>query len=330
MLDPVVVKEAHERIAPFINGTPLLESHQLNDWLGHRVIFKVEGLQRAGAFKFRGAINGLLCMKERGHLPEEVVAFSSGNHAQAMALAARIMGIRSTVYITRGAALVKRLATVSYGAEVILTETRQEAEAAIHDRIEQGATLLHPYDNDDVIAGQGTACFEVLQSGLRPDAIVATCGGGGWLAGTLLASRLLSPASKVIGAEPLNANDAARSLKAGSIFRFPSSPDTLADGAQTLAVAPRTFPYLQQLEAMVEVPEESIIYWSQWLNHLLKTTVEPTSAVAMGGLCGWLREQHSPKTALVLLSGGNIAAASYRKIWERDHLNIQPSLHEGL
>ncbi len=324
MLTPESVAIAHQRIQPFIRRTPLLESSLLNEWLGHRIMFKVEGQQKIGAFKFRGAMNVLLTLKEQGKLPEHVVAFSSGNHAQAVAYSAKLLGIKATLFIPKLAAKVKQQATRAYGAEVIVTDTRQDAEQGVKEYERKGCYFIPPYDSDDLIAGQGTACLEALQDGPSPDVIFATCGGGGWLSGTYLAAQLLAPQAKVYGAEPLQANDAAQSLRQNKIVQFEKSPETIADGARTLAVAERTFHYLKKLAGMYEVPEDDILYWSQWLNHLLKTTVEPTSAVAMAGLVQWLCDQSTPKTALVMLSGGNLSPEAYRHIWKHDYLQYVP------
>ncbi len=175
-----------------------------------------------------------------------------------------------------------------------------------------------------IIAGQGTSCLEALKDGADPDAIFATCGGGGWLSGTFLAKELLSPKSKVFAAEPLQANDATQSYAAKKIIKFSDSPPTIADGARSPAVSERTFYYLSQLDGFFEIPEHDIIYWTQWLMHLLKITVEPTSAVAMVGAVKWLKKQKSKQRVLVLLSGGNIAPETYQKIWQESFLEKLP------
>ena len=190
----------------------------------------------------------------------------------------------------------------------------------------QGAAFIAPYDNDDVIAGQGTACLEALEDAQTPDAIFATCGGGGLLSGTYLAAQLLAPRAKIFGAEPRAANDAAQSLRAGHIVRFQETPKTVADGATTLAVAERTFAYLKKLDGIIEVEENAMLYWAQWLTHLLKIPVEPTSAAAMQAAADWLATQSGPKTVIIILSGGNIAAPIHRRIWEHDYLNEIPCL----
>ncbi len=325
-LPPDVVAEAATRIRRHVNRTPLLKSALLDQWLGHNIVFKAEGLQKIGAFKVRGALNTLLTLKEQKRLPEHVVAFSSGNHAQAVAYASRLLGIEATILIPKDASALKRQATEAYGARVVVTGDRIEAERHVDTLIADGAYLLHPYDNDLVIAGQGTACYEALQKGFHPDAIFATCGGGGWLSGTFLAARCAAPATPVFGAEPQQANDAAQSLRRGEIIKLPASPETIADGARTLAVSPRTFHYLRQLAGFFEVTERDIVYWTQWLTHLLKTAVEPTSAVAMAGAFEWLKSQPEPRTVLVMLSGGNMAASTQARIWATDELAAPPRI----
>lgn len=326
-MNPRVIEEAHQRISPYIARTPLMRSNLLNDFLGHDITFKVEGFQRTGSFKIRGAINTILSLKENGDLPHKVVAFSSGNHAQAIAWSANRLGIKSTIFLPDFTSKIKQQATKSYGGEIILTETRQLAEAGAKEMVaKEGAYYLPPFDNDMVIAGQGTSAYEAYREGVTPDAVFATCGGGGWLSGTLLATKLLSPQTKVFGAEPLNANDAARSYRDGKIFSFDKSPDTIADGGRALCVSPRTFQYISQADDIIEVTEDEIIYWTQWLTHLLKTTVEPTSAVAMAAAHKWLKTAKQKQKLLVMLSGGNIDPLTQNKIWAQNHLENLPKL----
>lgn len=327
MLDPLEIKYAHDRLAPHLNDTPLWSSDLLDEWLGHKIVFKIESFQKIGAFKYRGALNVLLKLKEEGNLPDEVFAFSSGNHAQAVALAARSLGIKATIYMPEYVSPIKMQATYSYGANVVKTKSRTEAENLVKQRQSEGKLVIHPYDNDDIIIGQGTSCYEALKDlDYEPDAIIATCGGGGWVAGTYLATKLLAPNAKVLAAEPLNANDAARSVRDGKIFRFEETPETIADGARALSVSERTFDYLKELDNILEVSEEDIIYWTQWLTHLLKITIEPTSAVSMAGIHQWLKTQTKPCKVLVMLSGGNLSPETYRKIWEHNFLENLPSM----
>lgn len=324
-ISPEIIKQSYERIKSYINQTPLLQSSHLNEWLGHDVIFKVEGFQKIGAFKIRGALNFLLDLKEQGKLPKEVVTFSSGNHAQAVALASSLFAIKATVFMTKHASKIKKQATEGYGAKVIITENRHEAEEKTAQMAQQGACFIHPFDNDMVLAGQGTVCYEALKEGIKPSAIFATCGGGGLLSGTYLAKELLAPEALVFAGEPANANDAARSYNSGKIVKFDDSPKTIADGATSLCVSERTFHYLKQTDGFYEVTEDEIIYWTQWLMHLLKTTVEPTSAVAMGAAFKWLEKQKEKQKILVILSGGNISPETYRDVWDCDYISKLPA-----
>jgi threonine dehydratase len=219
---------------------------------------------------------------------------------------------------------VKRQAMEGYGAKVTATETRAEAEAAIDAMKGSGAHLVHPYDDDDVIAGQGTACLEALQDNARPTAIFGPCGGGGLLSGTILAADTQTSRIPVFGAEPALGNDAVRSYRSKTIVRLTDSPPTIADGARTLAVSARTLQHLLRLQNFYEVTEEEICYWAQWLPTLLKVAVEPTSAVAMGGALEWLKTQHTRQRVLVILSGGNIDRITYQKIWKEDFLRDIP------
>jgi threonine dehydratase len=333
-LSPYAVQQAQTRIVPYIHRTPVLSSSLLNTWLSealpenqkHQIFFKVEGLQKIGAFKVRGALNALLSLQEQGSLPAHVVAFSSGNHAQAVAYAAKTLGVKATILIPKGSSAVKIQATKAYGAEVIVAETRNDAEARVADFEAKGAVFIHPYDNDAIIAGQGTSCLEALQDGVLPNAIFASCGGGGWLSGTFLASRLLCPTAKVFAAEPLRGNDATQSYRTGRVVKLPAAPDTLADGARTLAISERTFHYLKQLDDFFEIEEQEMAYWTQWLIHLLKVAVEPTSAMSMAAAQRWLQKQNAPQKVLIMLSGGNIDARTYTKVFARDYLGDLPNL----
>ena len=303
LLLPSSVSEALVRIAPYIHRTPLMMCTLLNQWLGHEVVFKAEGVQKIGAFKIRGALNALLVRQEQRRMPQHIVAFSSGNHAQAVALAGKLLGVRTSVIMPRFVSAIKQQAAVSYGAELILTDTRQEAEALALAMEAQGATFLHPSADNDVIAGQGTACLEALEDAVIPDAIFAACGGGGLLSGTWLAANGFAPGIKVFAAEPKMANDAAQSYRLGRITGFAESPMTIADGARTLQLSELTFQYLRKLDGFFEVEEQAIIYWTQWL-----------------------AQQTEKKRVLVILSGGNVDAQSQRKIWAESYLEQIPTL----
>ena len=320
------IYEAYSRIKDKIKRTPLIESHLLNKWMGQRILFKAECLQTIGAFKLRGAINLLGHLEEQGQLPKHVVANSSGNHAQAVAYAASLFGIKATIYASENISPIKAAATQSYGATLKLYPTRVEADAAVAQAAKQKDTVwAPPFNHQDIIAGQGTAALEALQDAGNVDAIFAPCGGGGLLGGTLLAARALQPEAKVIGAEPAAANDAAQSLQEGKIVSLQSAPNTLADGAATPSVGDITFALLQQLDDFYEVDELQIAYWTQWLQHLLKLHIEPTSAMSMAAVAAWAANTEPGQTAVVILSGGNISHNSMNKIWERDFL-LQPPI----
>lgn len=318
-----VVAIAYNRIKNHINKTPLLQSSTLNKMLSSNIYFKFEGMQKVGAFKARGALNVLLSLQEKGQLPNEIVAYSSGNHAQAVAWAAKTLGVKAMIIVPSIASPIKIAATKSYGAKVIITKERQEAEDLAHEK-SKTCFLLPPYDHDDVIAGQGTAAFEAWVQEYQFDAVFAPCGGGGLISGTYLATRLFSETAKVYAVEPAMANDAAQSYKTGVIKRFQTSPMTIADGTRTLSISERTFQYIKKLDGFYEISEDNIIYWTQWLTHLLKITLEPTAAMGIAGVYEWIKKGNVNKKILVILSGGNIDPATYLKIWEHDYLTKLP------
>ncbi len=319
------IEAAKERIDPYINKTPILSSSLLNEWLGHEIYFKAENVQKIGAFKARGGVNTLSWLLEQGHRPKHIVANSSGNHAQAVAYAAKQFGIPATIFMASYASKIKVQATKAYGANVVLNKTRDLADARVAEAAQEGGTFwIPPFNHEQVICGQGTAAYEALTELENIDAIFTPCGGGGLTSGTLVSARGLSPKTKVFGVEPLNANDAAQSLRQGSIQRLASTPDTLADGAMTMAVGELTFPYLQQLDGFYEIEEEYLIYWTQWLTHLLKCRLEPTCAMPMEAIRRWLKTQKTKKRVLMIISGGNIDQPTTQKIWSTDCLHKPP------
>ncbi len=322
------VIQAHRRLKPYVHRTPILTSSLLNQWLGHDIYFKAECLQKIGAFKIRGATNFIIKRIEAGDKPKRIVANSSGNHAQAVALAASLFDIPATIYTTETVSAVKAAATEYYGAKVLKFPTRLEADAQVMQAKEEiGTVWIPPFNHLDVMAGQATASYEALDELGEVDAVFAPCGGGGLASGTLISTRALSPQACAAACEPIEANDAARSLRSGKIESLSSPPNTIADGVATPAVGDLTFPLLQQLDAFYEVEEQEILYWTQWLQHLLKLHIEPTSAMCMGGVTEWLRTQSGKrKRVLVVLSGGNISESTSRKIWQDDHLRTVPSL----
>lgn len=324
------VYAAAQRIKPYVVETPILTSSLLNEWLGHNIFFKAECLQRTGAFKARGACNAIARLVDSGQAPKRIVANSSGNHAQAVAWAAHMFNIPATIYIPKTASAVKIQATRSYGAEVVLCDTRQQADKWVEEASQEAGCLwLPPYNHPDIISGQGTATFEALHQIKAPiDAVAVPCGGGGLVSGTYIAAKASRPQTVMIAAEPALGNDASISRQTGKIHRLSESPATLADGARTLAVGNLTFPFIKNVDFFYEVEEDAICYWTQWLQHLLKVHVEPTSAMTMEAVVNWLAQQPKDKqqNVLVVLTGGNIDQATMRKLWETDVLENTPSL----
>lgn len=312
------IERAAARIKPHLRETPLLTSSKIDDAFGHRFFFKVEALQKAGAFKARGALNTLLWAQENKCLTPTVLAVSSGNHAQAVAWAAKLMGVKARIFMTKTVSKIKMAATQAYGAEIILTESRQAAEAAVREEAKAGLLFVPPYDHDQVICGQGTACLEATRQTTKNfDAVFAPIGGGGLLSGTFIAAKALGIAH-VFGVEPLPANDAAQSFRKGSIVALDTLPDTICDGVQTLSMSERTFSYVKQCNGIIEASDESVCKATQWLTHLLKVTIEPTSSLAFVGAASWAKAQTSPQSMLVILSGGNMDFAKRKLVYQRD------------
>ncbi len=323
--------KAYDRIKPIINKTPVIQSQELNHFLGHEIYFKAESLQITGAFKVRGVLNAVLSLKENNQLPAKLVAYSSGNHARAVAWAGKnIANVPSEIYMHKSASLSKQDAIRALGADLIITEMRKEAEEkakAIGNTA--GNYFLHPSDNDLVIAGAATLTYEALQQlDFVPDAIFAACGGGALLSGAYLGALAAEVSTKIYAGEPAIANDAAISYQLKKIVGFEDSPQTIADGLRTLKVSERTFKYLQQLSGFIEANEAEILYWTIWLNKLLDVPCEPTSALTMAAAVKWLGEQQSSaKKILILLSGGNIDAEIIELLKTSHYLNHPPSFN---
>jgi threonine dehydratase len=323
------VQAAYERIKDHVTTTPIVSSSLLNAWLGHTVLFKAECLQRTGSFKLRGATNFIHHHVAQHGIPKQIVANSSGNHAQAVSYAGNVLGISVDIYSTESISAVKAAATQDYGANLLLYPTRPEADDAVRRAAKEAGTVwIPPFNHPDIIAGQGTAVLEAITQTHQHEvnAVFTPCGGGGLTSGSLLATRALLPNALVIGVEPENANDASISLQQGSIYTLPNAPDTLADGAATPSVGELTFPFLQELDGFYEVNETQIAYWTQWLHHLLKLHIEPTCCMTMAGVVAWLSEQTTPQTVIVVLSGGNISTQSMQSIYAQDYLSQPPML----
>lgn len=321
--------KAHQRIKSNIKRTPLVTSMRLNEMLGHDIIFKAESTQATGAFKVRGVLNTLLSLKEQSKLPKKIVTYSSGNHAKAVAwVCSKVIGVEAEIYMHKSASLSKQKSIKALGANLIITETRVEAEQKAKALgSEEDNYFIHPSDNDIVIAGAATLSYEILQDiEEEVDAIFAACGGGALLSGLYLARESLEKKCKIFGAEPKIANDAASSYKLDKIVGFDESPQTIADGLRTLRVSDRTFNYLRKLDGFIEVSEEEILYWSVWLHNLLDVPCEPTASTAMAAAFSWLKSQTRRKKIIVILSGGNIDEEVVGMLKNSPFLLTQPSI----
>jgi threonine dehydratase len=297
--------DAHNRIRPYIHKTAVLTSHSINEMAACEVFFKCENFQRMGAFKMRGATNAILMLSDE-EKKLGVTTHSSGNFAQALALAARTAGISATVIMPETAPEIKKRAVQSYGARIIECQpTLKAREETVEKFIEKsGAVFLHPYNNFEVIYGQSTAALELLVEIPDLDVIIAPVGGGGLLAGTALAAHYLKPVIKVYGGEPFGADDAYRSLQKGEIQ--PSlNPKTIADGLLT-SLGDKTFPIIQKLVAgIIRVDEKEIAQAMRMVWERMKIIIEPSAAVSLAAL---LRSDSlfKNKKAGLILSGGNV------------------------
>jgi len=299
------IVEASRLITPFLNHTPVVTSRQVNGLSGGELYFKCENFQKVGAFKFRGATNAIMNLSDEER-SRGVVTHSSGNHAAALAHAAVSRGVRAYIVMPDTSPEVKKRAVSGYGAEITYCqptlEARESTCAAIMDRT--GATLVHPYDNFFVIAGQGTAAMELLHQWPDLDAIIAPVGGGGLLSGTALAARGVNRKIMVYGAEPEKADDTCRSLKAGRII--PSDdPQTIADGLRT-SLCERTFTILSHnVNDILTVSERSIIEAMLLIWERMKIVVEPSSATVLAAVLANKDLFKGKKTGLII-SGGNV------------------------
>ena len=299
------IAAAHERLRPHARRTPVLTSSTIDALTGARVFFKCENLQRMGAFKFRGAFNALAQLgpeeKARG-----VLAFSSGNHAQAVALAGKLLGVKATIVMPQDAPRVKLEATRGYGGEVI-TYAKGEDREALARKIsqERGLTLIPPFDHPHIVAGQGTAAKELIEDAGPLDLLLVPCGGGGLLSGCAVAARRLIPDCRVIGVEPAAGDDGTQSFRSKSLVTIPV-PDTIADGARTTSLGKITFPLiLNHVAAMATVTDEELLRAMFFLWERMKIVVEPTGALAFAAL--FTRKVAAERLRVgVVLSGGNV------------------------
>jgi threo-3-hydroxy-L-aspartate ammonia-lyase len=306
------VRAAAERIAPLVHRTPLLRSRTLDARVGAPVALKAENLQRAGAFKFRGACNAVAALR-----PDGVCSVSSGNHAQALALAAREHGTHATILMPRDAPASKRAATEGYGAEVLEFDRYSEDRDALVRELaaERGLTLVHPYDEPLVMAGQGTVGLELAAEVDDLDVVLVPCGGGGLLSGVATTIKALLPAARIVGVEPQASDDTARSLRAGERVTVEVSR-TIADGQQLPTPGERTWPVIRALvDDVVTVSDAEIVEAMRLLFERMKVVAEPSGATALAALLAG-RVELRAGTVGVVISGGNVDAARFAALMD--------------
>ena len=299
------IEKAFKRINGIANKTPVMTSRTLDSILKAQIFFKCENFQRVGAFKFRGAYYALSLLSEE-QKKQGVITHSSGNHAQAVALAAKILGIQATIIMPKGAPINKINATKGYGAEIVFCNNSLEARIKTTEELikKRNFILIHPFDSDNTINGQGTVAYELIREIGNLDVVIAPLGGGGLLSGTALATKEMCPDAQIIGVEPLMADDALRSLKAGYII--PSTyPNTIADGLRT-SISERTFNIIRKyVDQIITVTELEIIEAMIFLLERMKIVVEPSGAVPLAAILSNKINVNNKKVG-VILSGGNI------------------------
>jgi threonine dehydratase len=303
------VVQAAGRIAGVANRTPVLTSRTVDEAFGAQVFFKCENMQRMGAFKFRGAYNALMKFT-----PEQrragVVAFSSGNHAQAIALSAKLLGIPATIVMPQDAPAAKVAATRGYGGNVVLydryTQDREQIGRELAEK--HGLTLIPPYDHPDVIAGQGTAARELFEETGPLDAFFVCLGGGGLLSGSALATRALSPDCRLYGVEPEAGNDGQQSFRKGEIVHI-ATPQTIADGAQTQHLGNITFPIIRRdVDDILTATDDELVQCMRFFAERMKIVVEPTGCLGFAA-ARRMKDELRGKKVGILVSGGNIDLA---------------------
>lgn len=311
MISPESVLEAKRQIAGKAHRTPVLTSQTLNDLMKCQIYFKCENFQRVGAFKFRGAYNAIsrLSADEKS---AGVITHSSGNHAQGVALAAQLLGVRAVVVMPEDAPANKRAATEGYGAEVIVCNAMERDEVTAKLIADHGYTLIHPFDNDHIIAGQGTAALELFDEVGQLDYLFVPVGGGGLISGSALAAQLRAPDCQIIGVEPKLGDDAGRSWREGVVIKLESVPETVADGLRTRAIGQRNLEIMRRyVSDMISVSEADILNALEFIWERLKIVVEPSSAVALAPILSGTYPLPPESRVGILISGGNINMAAY-------------------
>jgi threonine dehydratase len=304
---------AKERLQGHVNVTPVMTSRTLNRLVGAEIYFKCENLQRIGAFKFRGAFNSISKLskeeKERG-----VITYSSGNHAQAVALVGQMLNIQTIIVMPNNAPETKRVATEDYGATIVEYDPENASRKDVAETLQakNGFTMIPPFDHLDVIAGQGTAALELFEDVGYLDTLLIPCGGGGLLSGSAIAAKNMHPDCRVIGVEPELADDATKSFYTKKLH-FVKNPPTIADGTRTPSLGKITFPLvLEYVDEMKTVSEAEIIEAVQFLFYRMKLVVEPSGALGLAALLS--RSVISKGRAGIIISGGNIDAATMTMI----------------
>ena len=300
------IRDAATRLRGVAHRTPIFRSTTIDSRIGAKVFFKCENLQRTGSFKFRGAYNAISQLSESDKA-RGVLTYSSGNHAQAIALAGRELGVRPTIIMPDNAPVVKRMATESYGAEVILYDPSKAKREVLAQSlsVERNIPVVPPYDHPHIIAGQGTAADELHEDVPDLDYIFVCCGGGGLLSGSAIASKHRNKNCLVVGVEPELADDAARSYRTGTLHSV-ENPPTIADGARTPSLGKFTFPIvLEYVDGMLTVTEQEIVDAMHMLFQRLKLVVEPTGALATAALLDPAVDSRGRRIG-VIISGGNV------------------------
>jgi threonine dehydratase len=307
--------EAHRRLGGVAHRTPVVTSRTLDQRVEAHVFLKCENLQRMGAFKFRGAYHMI------SRLPEDVrrrgvVAYSSGNHAQAVALVARLLELPALIVMPSFAPQAKLAATRDYGAEVVFYDRAGEGREAMAERLARarGLTLVPPFDHPDIVAGQGTAALELFEEAGPMDVLLVPVGGGGLLSGSALAAKHLAPGCRVVGVEPEGGDDGVRSFRAGRLVRV-ENPVTIADGARTPSLGAFTFEVIRRhVDEMLSVPDEALVRAMQFVWERLKLVVEPTGVLGLAALLE-RRVEGDGRRVGVILSGGNVELSAAAELF---------------
>lgn len=307
------IKQASDRLRTHANLTPIMLSRTLNSLTGANVFLKCENYQRVGAFKFRGAFNAISQLSDADK-QKGVITYSSGNHAQAVSLVCNLLGIDATVVMPQNAPKIKRAATEAYGAAIIEYDPEKAVREEVAKKIIEntGKTLIPPYDNLNIVIGQGTAALELFAELKNLDMLLVPCGGGGLLSGSAIAAKGVNPSCKVIGIEPEVADDATKSFHTKTLHTV-KNPPTIADGTRTPSLGKITFPLvLEYVDDMKTVTEKAIIEAVQFLFYRMKLVVEPSGALGIAALLSGSVEASG--RVGVIISGGNIDAETMTKI----------------